>query len=291
VRSLTRSGASLPYAPAMGSEPLHDDGSALRTDDVRLFHTGDHPCGYWPARNARDLVLDPRDPRLPWLYPMALAWGFRRSGDIVYRPHCAGCQACVAVRIPVDAFVPDRSQRRTLARNESIDARILPAERSDEHFALYQRYLNARHPLGGMDGHGAAEFDQFLIGAWSQSRFLELRDHASHRLLAVAVTDVAADSLSAVYTFYDPDEAARGLGTLSILRQLEWARRDGRKHLYLGYWITGHGKMDYKRRFRPLEGFDGHGWHTLQFDADGARVAAAADLSQPATRPRRPAQR
>ena len=115
-----------------------------------------------------------------------------------------------------------------------------------------------------MDDHGTHEFEQFLIGAWNDSRFLELRERASHRLLAVAVTDLAPEALSAVYTFYEPDEAARGLGTLGVLRQLEWARREGRAHLYLGYWIASHPKMDYKRRFRPLEGFDGRGWRRLE---------------------------
>ena len=239
------------------------DESASRAD-LRLFHTGEHPCGYWPERLARDLVLDPRDARMPSLYPLALGWGFRRSGDIVYRPHCRGCRACVAVRLPVARFVPDRSQRRCLARNADVAVRILPAERTGEQLALYQRYLKARHRGGGMDDHGAAEFDQFLVGAWSHGRFLELRERESHRLLAVAVTDLAGDeALSAVYTFYDPDEAHRGLGTLAILKQVEWAARDGRAHLYLGYWIDGHRKMDYKRRFRPLEAFDGRGWTDL----------------------------
>jgi len=233
-------------------------------DDLRVFHTGDHPCGYWPERTARDLVLDPRDPRLGSHYPLALAFGFRRSGDIVYRPHCAGCQACVAVRIPVAGFIPDRSQRRCLARNADVDARVLPAERTDEQVDLYRRYLAARHPNGGMDGHGAIEFEQFLIGAWAQGRFLELRESSSHRLLGVAVTDLAGDALSAVYTFYDPAESARSLGTLGILKQVEWAQREGRRHLYLGYWIAGHRKMDYKRRFQPLEGFDGRQWVPLQ---------------------------
>lgn len=227
-------------------------------DGLRVFHTGDHACGYWPERSARDLVLDPQDPRLLQFYPRALAWGFRRSGDLVYRPHCQGCRACVAVRVPVADFVPSRSQRRCLARNADVDARVLPAERSEEHFALYRRYLGARHRAGGMDEHGTAEFDQFLVGSWSQGRFLELRVHG--RLLAVAVTDLIEDALSAVYTFYDPGEAARGLGTLALLRQIDWARRDGRRHLYLGYWIAGHGKMDYKRKFRPLEHFDGRQW-------------------------------
>ena len=243
----------------MGGTP--DNGSERREAGLRVFHTGEHPCGYWPERDARDLVLDPRDERLAQRYPLALEWGFRRSGDIVYRPHCRGCQACVAVRIPVAAFRPDRSQRRCLARNRDVDARIVPAERTDEQFALYRRYLQARHAGGGMDDHGRFEFDQFLVGSWSQGRFLELREHGSHRLLGVAVTDLVGDrALSAVYTFFDPDEAARGLGTLAILRQLEWAARDGRTHLYLGYWIAGHRKMDYKRRFRPLEAFDGRGW-------------------------------
>ena len=147
----------------MGNAGQDDDTSRA---DLRVFHTGEHPCGYWPERPARDLVLDPRDARMPQLYPMAVGWGFRRSGDIVYRPHCRGCRACVAVRIPVARFQPDRSQRRCLARNADVDSRLLPAERNDEQFALYRRYLTARHRGGGMDDHGAAEFDQFLVGAW-----------------------------------------------------------------------------------------------------------------------------
>ena len=233
-------------------------------DNVRMFRTGTHACGYWADREARDLVLDPRDPRLPQLYPMALDWGFRRSGDIVYRPSCVGCQACVAVRVPVATFRPDRSQRRCLQRNADVDARIVAPVRTAEHLALYRKYLGGRHRGGGMDDHGAREFDQFLVGSWNEGRFLELRERGSHRLLAVAVTDLVDAALSAVYTFYDPDAAARGLGTLAVLKQLEWATRDGRSHLYLGYWIAGHAKMDYKRRFQPLEGFNGRGWARLQ---------------------------
>jgi arginine-tRNA-protein transferase len=244
----------------------HRDQPTLHDRELRVFHSGDHPCGYWPSRTARDLVLDPRDPRLSQLYPQALAWGFRRSGDIVYRPHCQGCRACVAVRVPIAEFRPDRSQRRCLARNADVDVRVLAAERTDEQLALYKRYLGARHRGGGMDEHGGAEFDQFLIGSWNEGRFIEFREQATHRLLAVAITDVMDLALSAVYTFYDPEERTRGLGTLAILKQIEWARREGREYLYLGYWIAGHMKMDYKRRFRPLEGFDGHHWRRLQFD-------------------------
>lgn len=245
------------------------------SDDMRLFHTGEHPCGYWPERSARDLVLDPRDPRLPGFYATALGWGFRRSGDIVYRPHCRNCHACVSVRIPVDAFKPDRSQRRCAARNAHIESRIVQPERDGEHLALYQRYLKSRHEGGGMDNHGEHEFDQFLIGTWSQKRFLEFRDttqrdaaaHVHGKLVGVAVTDMVADALSAVYTFYDPDYEHASLGTLAILRQIEWARREHRAHLYLGYWIDGHHKMDYKRRYKPLEMFDGRNWRPFEASA------------------------
>lgn len=240
-------------------------GAMGESESLRLFHTGTHPCGYWPERTARDLVLDPRDPRLPAFYGQALEWGFRRSGDIVYRPHCHGCRACVPVRIPVADFQPNRSQRRCAARNAGVESRVLPAERTDEQLALYRRYLSQRHPQGGMDGHGAAEFDQFLVGSWTRSKFLELREGG--RLLAVAATDLVDDALSAVYTFFEPDAAARGLGTLAILRQVEWARRERLRYLYLGYWIDGHGKMDYKRRFHPLESFDGRRWQALGEDA------------------------
>jgi arginine-tRNA-protein transferase len=232
-------------------------------DGLRLFHTGEHPCGYWPQRTARDLVLDPRDARLPLFYPTTLGWGFRRSGDLVYRPHCLQCRACVAVRIPVEEFSADRSQRRCAARNVHIEGRIVAAELGDEHVALFHRYQQARHPGGGMDQHGAVEFRQFLIGTWPQGRFLELRDYGKQgngKLVAVALTDVLPYAFSAVYTFYDPDYTANSLGTLAILRQIEWARREHRQHLYLGFWINGHRKMDYKRNFKPLEAFDGREW-------------------------------
>ena len=244
----------------MGDKPQHDG------EGLRLFDTGAHPCGYWPERTARDLVLDPHDPRLGLVYPQALRWGFRRSGDLIYRPHCHGCRACVAVRVPVREFMPDRSQRRCLKRNADVVMRVVQTERTDEQLALYQRYLQARHHGGGMDAHGAIEFDQFLVGAWADGRFLEFR--LEGQLIAVAVTDRIADALSAVYTFYDPDRASRGLGTLAVLRQIDWARREGLEHLYLGYWIDGHRKMDYKRRFQPLQAFVDNTWQAMTADAD-----------------------
>lgn len=228
---------------------------------IRLYQTAEHPCGYWHERAARDLVLDPRDTQLPSLYAGALAMGFRRSGEHVYRPHCAQCRACVSVRIPVAGFQPNRSQRRCLKRNADVAVSIVDAVRSTERFVLYQRYLHSRHRHGGMDEAKPADFDAFLRCAWSPTRFLELR--AGGRLLAVAVTDCLPNALSAVYTFFDPDEAGRSLGRLAILRQLQWAREAGVEHLYLGYWIEDHPKMDYKSGFRPMQALQGGRWSTL----------------------------
>ncbi|PIQ37453.1 MAG: arginyltransferase [Lysobacterales bacterium CG17_big_fil_post_rev_8_21_14_2_50_64_11] len=225
---------------------------------IRLFQTGEHRCGYFVERMARDLLLDPHDAHIADAYPAALASGFRRSGGHVYRPHCHGCRACVAVRLVAAAFSPSRSQRRCLADNRHVQAQVAPAQRSDEHFSLYRRYLAARHAGAGMDDPTPEDFDQFLCGRWSQTRFLELRE--SGRLLAVAVTDQLPDALSAVYTFFEPELAARSLGTLAVLHQVRWAQRAHLRHVYLGYWIAGHPKMDYKVRFAPLECLDNGRW-------------------------------
>ncbi|HEX5756059.1 MAG TPA: arginyltransferase [Arenimonas sp.] len=225
---------------------------------IRLFQTLEHRCGYYPERQARDLILDPDDPRLQALYGEALARGYRRSGGHVYRPHCRSCQACVPVRIPVQRFVPDRSQRRCLKRNHDLDLVVAPAKRSDEHFDLFRRYLRARHAGGGMDDASEDNFDAFLSCPWSPTVFLELRRQGE--LLAVAVTDVVPGALSAVYTFFDPDQRERGLGSLAILQQIAWAQAQRRHHLYLGFWIAGHPKMDYKQRYQPLQRLDGEFW-------------------------------
>ncbi|PJK12142.1 arginyltransferase [Lysobacteraceae bacterium NML120232] len=226
--------------------------------EIGLYLTGERDCGYWPARRACDLVLAPKDPRLAAMYPRALELGFRRSGSLVYRPACPHCSACISVRIPVAKFRPNRSQRRNWQQNADLHLQVRPARQSDEQFALYRRYLASRHAGGGMDAHTPEDFAQFLVTAQFRAHFFELRD--GERLLATAVTDVLPDALSSVYTFYAPEAADRGLGTHAILRQIRWAAENGLSHVYLGFWLQNHPKMDYKRRFMPLEGFDGQQW-------------------------------
>lgn len=228
---------------------------------IAMFQSAPHPCGYWPERVARDVLLDPRDPALPALYAAALAQGFRRSGGHVYRPTCEHCHACIPVRLAVREFVPNRSQRRCARRNADLSIAVRPVRRSEEHFALYRRYLDTRHHDGGMDGGAPADFDAFVSCAWSPTRFIEFRH--DNRLVAVAVTDVLPDALSAVYTFYDPDHAARSLGTFAVLSQIAHARAHGASHLYLGFWLAQHPKMHYKAAFRPLQALVGGAWTVL----------------------------
>src|SRR5699024_4665978 len=236
----------------------------MRSEHVRLFQTLPHECGYFAERVAQSLVIDPAAPQLDRLYPQALAHGFRRAGGHLYHPRCTACQACTPCRIPVDAFRPDRGQRRCRRRNADLDFHVATPGYSDERYALYKRYLGQRHRGGGMDDAEADDFVRFLDAPWSPTQFLEWRLHG--RLLAVAVTDVNAQALSAVYTFFDPDLRRRSLGTFAILSQVAWARHLGLDHVYLGYWIAGHPKMDYKRRFRPLEILREGAWQV--FDAD-----------------------
>lgn len=233
----------------------------MKSETIRLFLTLPHPCGYFAERVAQNVVIDPAAPKLPQIYDAALTQGYRRAGGHVYQPHCQGCHACIAARVPVHEFVADRSQRRCLARNRDLDVVLAPARLDAEHFDLYRRYLNSRHAGGGMDNPEPEDFSRFLFTGWSPTSFLEMRLHG--RLLAVAVTDFTANGLSAVYTFFDPDEAVRGLGTYAILRQIELARERGLTQVYLGYWIEHHPKMDYKARFRPLELLGADGWCRL----------------------------
>ncbi len=228
---------------------------------IRLFQTLLHACGYYPERQARSLVIDPSSPFLAQVYPSAIDHGFRRSGQQIYRPHCPACNACTPTRIVVDRFRPDRSQRRCLARNADLTVGAVPAKCSEENFALYDRYLGARHGDGPMAGPAPADFENFLIGSWNHTFFLEVRQ--AGRLLAIAVTDALPQGLSAVYTFYDPELSRRGLGTFAILQQIAWATERGLPFVYLGYWLAGHPKMDYKRRFSGLEVLREGRWQDL----------------------------
>lgn len=231
---------------------------------VRLYLSTEHPCGYLPGREARNAYLDPDFAMSATRYGWLLAQGFRRSGIHVYRPHCLQCQACRPARVTVAQFAPTRGQRRCLARNDDVSLSIA-RELTDEHFLLYRRYLAARHAGGGMDSGNREAFHAFLECGWGEAQFWEFR--AAGRLLAVAVVDRVPEALSAVYTFFDPDEADRSLGTLAVLKQIENAAARKLGHVYLGYWVAGSRKMDYKKKFQPLEVLGTRGWAPATLEA------------------------
>ncbi|HEB58656.1 MAG TPA: arginyltransferase [Gammaproteobacteria bacterium] len=236
----------------------------VNLDSLHFYATVPHACSYLPEREATTLFADPSARMNNMLYSQLSALGFRRSGEHIYRPHCATCRACKPLRIPVERFQPDRSQRRNLRRNADLTTRARPVRFEDEHYALYRRYIRARHPGGGMDQDSPEHYMSFITSPWSDTRLHEFRD--AGRLLGVAVTDHLVNGLSAVYTFFDPDLPRRALGTYAVLWQIQHARVLGRKWLYLGYWIEETPKMAYKRRFRPAEYFDGHDWVALEED-------------------------
>jgi leucyl-tRNA---protein transferase len=246
----------------------------MKLQSLRLLMGSSHSCGYLPQRNARSAFVDPAFVIDPSLYGALLDQGFRRSGDYAYRPMCLLCRACRSVRIPTAAFKPDRSQRRCLKGNADLE--LINAPRlSGEHYALYRRYLAARHPGGGMDPEDADAFREFLGCGWGRTEFWEYR--RDNRLLAVSVVDRVPRGYSAVYTFYAPEHAARSLGTYAILKQVERARAQGLPYVYLGYWVEGSPKMDYKRRFKPLEVLEPGGWKALAPETGAEGPIAAGE--------------
>ncbi|MDX9740865.1 MAG: arginyltransferase [Gammaproteobacteria bacterium] len=224
---------------------------------VVFFRSLPQECGYLPRRETVNAVLDPEIMPDPALYSRLVGLGFRRSGSRIYRPNCPGCSACRALRVPVSAFRADRSQRRTWRRHQHWTVEERAPEFHDEHYQLYRRYLGSRHPEGGMDDPGPEDYLSFLVCEGIDTRFVEFREGG--RCVAVAVTDVLVNGLSAVYTFYDP-EIEGGPGVFAVLSQIEMARRLNLEWLYLGYWIEECRKMSYKIRYRPCELFVDGSW-------------------------------
>lgn len=219
---------------------------------LHFYATPEHNCSYLKDKTAKTLFVDPHATISNHTYTQLSDLGFRRSGKHIYRPHCEQCRACISVRIPAVLFQPSKSQKRVLNKNLDISVKQCEPAFTEEYYSLYSRYINERHIDGDMFPPTMDQFNSFLIEGQSKSCFFEFRD-ADNRLLAVSVVDLLESGLSAIYTFYDPDENRRSLGRFCILWQLQHCRTRGLNYLYLGYWVKDCRKMSYKIDYHPFE--------------------------------------
>jgi len=225
-----------------------------------LFLSLPHECSYLPDKQSSMLFANPGKAITLPEYALLIQHGFRRSGQLVYRPHCQDCAACVPVRIPVMRFSPRRGQKRVWRRNHDLEVTVRSPAFVDDHFRLYRHYQSQRHAGSSMDQNDPSAYTEFLVTSPVTTRFAEFRDSGNGQLLAIAVIDLVDDGLSAVYTFFDCDASHRGLGVYAILWQIEYAKSLGLPYLYLGYWIGECGKMSYKQHYQPLEAYFGNEW-------------------------------
>jgi arginine-tRNA-protein transferase len=229
----------------------------------QFFLTPGGPCPYLPGRTERKVFARLTGSLAQPLNEALTHSGFRRSQSIAYRPACEGCSACVSVRIIAEEFEFSRGQRRILKRNDDLVRSEVPAEATREQFALLRTYLDSRHAGGGMSDMGLFDYVAMVEETPVSTQIIEYRRGADGPLIACALSDVLRDGLSMVYSFFHPGEDARSLGTFMILDHVRSARMRMLRHVYLGYWVQGSDKMDYKARFKPMEALGREGWERL----------------------------
>ena len=238
-------------------------------DAPQFYLTAPSPCPYLPGREERKVFTHLIGRRATGLNDTLTQSGFRRSQTIAYRPACEGCRACVSVRVRVDEFAPGKSFRRVLERNSDLIGRPIEPRPTSEQYSLFRDYLATRHAEGGMADMSILDYAMMIEDSHVETRLIEYRRRGPDSgftgrgvgpLIALCVTDVLADGLSMVYSYYDPEQADRSLGTFMILDHIARARTQRLPHLYLGYWVEGSRKMGYKSRFLPQERLGLNGW-------------------------------
>jgi arginine-tRNA-protein transferase len=239
------------------------------TEAPQFYLTAPSPCPYLPGRLERKVFTHLVGDRASALNDILTQGGFRRSQNIAYRPACDGCRSCISVRTIVDDFRPTDSMARVMKKNRDLVGTPTSPTPSSDQYSLFRRYLDARHAEGGMADMSVLDYAMMVGESYVSTNVYEYRfrgpdtainGRGEGPLIATALTDVLADGLSMVYSFYDPDHAERSLGTFMILDHIQRARKLGLPYVYLGYWVDGSRKMGYKRRFKPQEHLMARGW-------------------------------
>ena len=241
-------------------------------DTPQFYLTAPSPCPYLAGKEERKVFTHLVGERAPELNNILTQGGFRRSQSIAYRPACEGCRACVSVRVVVKDFRPTQSMRRILRRNTDIGCEMRIAVPTSEQYSVFRAYLDSRHRDGGMADMTVLDYAMMVEDSHIETRIIEYRrrgpdtapPHRGGDLLAIALTDVLGDGLSMVYSCFEPDQAARSLGTFMVLDHIARAQRMGLAYVYLGYWVRGSRKMDYKSRFLPQERLMPDGWARVE---------------------------
>ena len=242
-------------------------------DTPQFYLTAPSPCPYLEGQEERKVFTHLVGDRAGELNDLLTHGGFRRSQSIAYRPACEGCRACVSVRVVAADFAPSRNMRRIAERNSDIVGEMREPAPTSEQYSVFRAYLDARHRDGGMADMTVLDYAMMIEDSHVDTRLVEYRrrgpdsritGRGTGHMLAVALTDVLSDGLSMVYSFFDPDEADRSLGTFMIFDHIERANRMGLPYVYLGYWVAGSRKMDYKGRFLPQERLMPSGWSRVE---------------------------
>ena len=238
-------------------------------DTPQFYLTAPSPCPYLAGKEERKVFTHLVGDRASELNDLLTHGGFRRSQSIAYRPACEACRACISVRVIVEEFRPSRSMRRVLDRNQDVVAEMRVPVPTSEQYSVFRGYLDLRHRDGGMADMTVLDYAMMVEDSHVDTRLIEYRSRNSDGrgaarepgpLLGVALTDLLSDGLSMVYSFFEPDAHARSIGTFMILDHIARARRQGLSYVYLGYWVKGSKKMDYKGRFLPQERLLPDGW-------------------------------